>query len=124
MNIGDIIYLAEPVKWRKTPKGDWDEYEYPIGTPVKIRAVGPRGYDITFIETDVDMDECGLIKFTSINPLEKPILEKLIVVNYSNTSELEECLRNGYTIKNISAFGAATYHKSFYGCYVHLIKEK
>lgn len=69
MKIGDIIYLAEPVEWRKTPKGDWNEHIYPIGTPVKIIGCGPRGYDIEFVETGVEMHECMFVKFSETNPL-------------------------------------------------------
>ena len=66
MKIGDIVYLAEPVKWRKTPDGDWNEYVYPINTPVKIIGdSGYRGWDIEFIETGIKMCECGpFVKFS------------------------------------------------------------
>lgn len=67
MKIGDIVYLAEPVKWRKTPDGDWDEHIYPAGTPVKIIGdSGYRGWDIEFIETGVKMLECRFVKFSEI----------------------------------------------------------
>ena len=69
MKIGDIVYLAESVKWRKTPNGDWNEYIYPIGTPVEIIGCGDRGYDIKFIETNVEMHECAFVKFSKTNPL-------------------------------------------------------
>lgn len=39
MKIGDIVYLTEPVRWRKTPDGDWNEY--PVGTP--LRVIGDSG---------------------------------------------------------------------------------
>lgn len=69
MKIGDIVYLAEPVKWRRTPEGDWDEHIYPIGTPVKIIGYGPRGENIEFVETGVEMHECMFVKFSKTNPL-------------------------------------------------------
>lgn len=66
MKIGDIVYLAEPVEWRKTPDGNWNEYVYPVGTPVKIIGdSGYRGWDIEFVETGVKMLECGpFVKFS------------------------------------------------------------
>lgn len=54
MKIGDIVYLAEPVEWCKTPDGDWNEHIYPVNTPVKIIGdSGYRGWDIEFVETGV-----------------------------------------------------------------------
>ena len=41
MKIGDIVYLTEPVRWRKTPDGDWNEYEYPDWVH--------RVYDVRFL---------------------------------------------------------------------------
>ena len=64
MKIGDIIYLAEPTRWRLTPDGDWDEHLYPTGTPVKIIGEGERGLDVEFVETGVRMEECMFVKFT------------------------------------------------------------
>lgn len=66
MKIGDIVYLAEPVEWRKTPDGDWNEHIYPVNTPVKIIGnSGYRGWDIEFVETGVKMLECGsFVKFS------------------------------------------------------------
>lgn len=68
MKIGDIVYLAQPVKWRKTPEGNWNEHTYPIGTPVEIIACGDRGFDVRFIETGVEMCECRFIKFSKTKP--------------------------------------------------------
>lgn len=66
MKIGDIVYLAEPVEWRKTSDGDWNEHIYPVGTPVKIIGdSGSRGLDVEFIETGVKMCECRFVKFSS-----------------------------------------------------------
>lgn len=70
MKIGDIVYLIEPVKWRKTPDGDWNEHVYPIGTPVEIINCGFRGFDVKFVETGVEMHECRFVKFSETNPLE------------------------------------------------------
>jgi len=64
MKIGDIIYLAEPIRWRLTPDADWNERLYPAGTPVKIIGNGERGLDVEFIETGVRMEECMFVKFT------------------------------------------------------------
>ena len=65
MKIGDIVYLAEPVEWRKTPDGDWNEYVYPINTPVKIIGdSGFRGWNVEFVETGVKMCECAFVKFS------------------------------------------------------------
>lgn len=64
MAIGDTIYLAEPIRWRLTPNGDWNEHLYPAGTPVKIIGQGERGLDVEFIETGVRMEECMFVKFT------------------------------------------------------------
>lgn len=70
MNIGDIVYLTEPIRWRKTFDGDWNEYEYPIGTPLKvIGSSGFRGLDLEFIENGIKMYECRFVKFSSENPL-------------------------------------------------------
>lgn len=56
MKIGDIVYLTEPVRWRKTPDGDWNEY--PVGTPPRVIGdSGYRGLDLEFIETGVKMLE-------------------------------------------------------------------
>lgn len=64
MEIGDIIYLEEPIRWRLTPTGHWNEHLYPAGTPVKIIGWGERGLDVEFIETGVKMEECRYVKFT------------------------------------------------------------
>ena len=64
MKIGDIIYLEEPIRWRLTPDGNWNEHLYPAGTPVKIIGKGERGLDVEFIETGVRMEECRFVKFT------------------------------------------------------------
>lgn len=64
MEIGDIIYLEEPIRWRLTPDGNWNEHLYPAGTPVKIIGKGERGLDVEFIETGVRMEECRFVKFT------------------------------------------------------------
>lgn len=69
MRIGDIVYLTEPCRWRRTPDGDWDEYEYPIGTPLRIIGdSGYRGFDLEFVETGVKMLECCFVKFSKIKP--------------------------------------------------------
>lgn len=66
MKIGDIVYLAEPVEWRKTPDGDWNEHVYPVNTLVKIIGdSGFRGWDIEFVETGVKMLECIGVKLSS-----------------------------------------------------------
>lgn len=70
MKIGDIVYLTEPIRWRKTPDGSWDEYEYPIGTPLRIINDSPfRGYDLEFVENGIIMCECAFVKFSDVNPL-------------------------------------------------------
>lgn len=69
MKIGDIVYLTEPVRWRKTPDGDWNEYEYPVGTP--LRVIGDseyRGLDLEFIETGVQMLECAFVQYSRTKP--------------------------------------------------------
>ena len=63
------LYAEEPFTWRKTPNGDWDEYEYPAGTKVEIIGSGPRGYDVMIVETGVKMLETGLMKWSK-TPLE------------------------------------------------------
>lgn len=69
-NIGDIVYLTEPIRWRKTPGGDWNEHEYPIGTPLKVIGYsGHRGLDLEFVENGIPMYECGLVKFSKENPI-------------------------------------------------------
>lgn len=135
MKIGDIVYLTEPVEWRKTPDGNYDEYIYPVGTPVKIIGdSGYRGWDIEFVETGIKMYECVGIKLSStpLNNCTKEkfirvdncIKEKLIRVNNSSFDELDNYLSNGWIIKSISAcaaIGDCSATKSY--CYVHLIKE-
>lgn len=59
-----FLYAVEPFTWRKTPKGDWDEYEYPRGTKVEIIGGGPRGYDVKIVDTGVAMLETGLMKWS------------------------------------------------------------
>ena len=59
-----FLYAVEPFTWRKTPKGDWDEYEYPRGTKVEIIGSGPRGYDVKIVDTGVTMFETGLMKWS------------------------------------------------------------
>ena len=124
MKIGDIVYLAEPVQWRKTPNGDWDEYTYPVNTPVKIIGdSGYRGWDIEFVETGIKMCECAGVKFSS-TPLNNCTKEKLIRVAGSCFDELDTYLSNGWVIRYISAcaaVGDCSATKSY--CYVHLIKE-
>lgn len=124
MKIGDIVYLTEPVEWRKTPDGEWNEYVYPVNTPVKIIGdSGYRGWDIEFIETGVKMCECACVKFSS-TPLNNCTKEKLIRVDNSCFDELDTYLSNGWIIKSISAcaaIGDCSATKSY--CYVHLIKE-
>ena len=121
MKIGDIVYLAEPVKRRKTPGGDQDEYEYPIGTPVEIINCGPRGYNIKFIETRVEMYECAFVKFSETNPSENKIImkEKIICVINKDTIELNKYLKDGWVISKIIACGCYTHT----ACYIHLIKS-
>lgn len=69
MKIGDIVYLTEPVRWRKTPDGDWNEYEYPVGTPLRvIGGSGYRGLDLEFIETGVKMLECTFVQYSRTKP--------------------------------------------------------
>lgn len=64
MKIGDIIYLAEPVRWYKYPNNYNEECIYPAGTPVRIIGdSGYRGWDVEFIETGVKMLECRFVKF-------------------------------------------------------------
>lgn len=71
MKIGDIVYLTKPTRWRKTPNGDWDEYEYPIGTPLKvIGSSGCRGLDLEFVENGIKMYECAFVEFSLKNPIE------------------------------------------------------
>lgn len=59
-----FLYAVESFIWRKTPKGDWDEYEYPRGTKVEIIGSGPRGYDVKIVGTGVTMLETGLMKWS------------------------------------------------------------
>ena len=59
-----FLYAIESFIWRKTPKGDWDEYEYPRGTKVEIIGSGPRGYDVKIVDTGVTMFETGLMKWS------------------------------------------------------------
>lgn len=47
MKIGDIVYLTEPVRWRKTPDGDWNEYP---------------------VETGVKMLECAFVQYSRTKP--------------------------------------------------------
>lgn len=69
MKIGDIVYLTEPIRWRKTPDGDWDEHEYPIGTPLKVIGFsGIRGLDLEFVENGIKMCECAFVKYSKIPP--------------------------------------------------------
>lgn len=69
MKIGDIVYLTEPVRWRKTPDGDWNEYEYPVGTPLRVIGdSGYRGLDLEFIETGVKMPECAFVQYSRTKP--------------------------------------------------------
>lgn len=69
-NIGNTVYLTEPVRWRKTPNGGWNEYEYPIGTPLRIIGSSSfRELDLEFLETGVKMLECRSVKFSDKNPL-------------------------------------------------------
>lgn len=71
MEIGTIVYLTEPCKWRKTPDSDWNEHEYPIGTPLRVIGdSGLRGPDLEFIENGVQMLECRFVKYSTKNPLE------------------------------------------------------
>lgn len=62
MKIGDIVYLAEPTEWYKTPDFK-EETIYPAGTPVRIIGSGFRGWDVEFVETGVKMLECRFVKF-------------------------------------------------------------
>lgn len=59
-----FLYAVESFIWRKTPKGDWDECEYPRGTKVEIIGSGPRGYDVKIVDTGVTMLETGLMKWS------------------------------------------------------------
>ena len=59
-----FLYAVESFIWRKTPKGDWDEYEHPRGTKVEIIGSGPRGYDVKIVDTGVTMLETGLMKWS------------------------------------------------------------
>ena len=59
-----FLYAVESFIWRKTPKGDCDEYEYPRGTKVEIIGSGPRGYDVKIVDTGVTMLETGLMKWS------------------------------------------------------------
>ena len=64
MEIGDIVYLAEPTERYKNPDHSDGIIEYPAGTPVRIiEDSGFRGWDVEFIETGVKMLECRFIKF-------------------------------------------------------------
>lgn len=81
MKIGTIVYLTEPVKWRKTPDGDWNEY--PIGTPLRVIGdSGVRGLDLEFVETGIKMLECRFVKYSTENPIKKP--KKLTKVQQLN----------------------------------------
>lgn len=72
MEIGTIVYLTEPCKWRKTPNGNWDEYEYPIGTPLRVIGdSGMRGLDLEFVENGIKMLECAFVKFSTKNPIKE-----------------------------------------------------
>lgn len=65
MEIGDIVYLVEPKKWYKYPNKYNKEIVYPAGTPVRIIGEsGYRGWNIEFVETGVQMLECGNIKLS------------------------------------------------------------
>ena len=59
-----FLYAVEPFTWRKTPGGDWDEYEYPKNTKVEVIGSGPRGYDVRIVDTRVIMRETGLMKWS------------------------------------------------------------
>ena len=59
-----FLYAVESFIWCKTPKGDWDECEYPRGTKVEIIGSGPRGYDVKIVDTGVTMLETGLMKWS------------------------------------------------------------
>lgn len=120
MKIGDIVYLAEPVKWRRTLEGDWNEHIYPIGTPVEIINCSSRGYDIKFVETEVEMHECMFVKFSETNPFENKVImkEKIICIINSDTTELNKYLEEGWAIRDMTSSGCYTHTV----CYVRLSK--
>ena len=59
-----FLYAVESFTWRKTPGGDWDEYEYPRSTKVEVIGSGPRGYDVRIVNTGVTMCETGSMRWS------------------------------------------------------------
>lgn len=104
-NIGDIVYLTEPVTWRCTPDGSWDEHVYPVGTACKIvgRTEG-RGFDIEFVENGIYMGECGpFVKFSTVKPV-TPVVSNDVPFITIYQGELDENGDHTYTTGKIYKF--------------------
>lgn len=111
MKIGTIVYLTEPLKWRKTPDGDWDEY--PIGTPLRVIGdSGMRGPDLEFIENGIQIGECAFVKFSTENPIKR--MYKIIITE-TNTNTLEST-KTTYEIPNEEEL-VAFWKKNLYPSY-------